>query len=118
VGAGRDQVCYCRLFVKDKLTSADPLPSAELHNILQEFASHLPSQSKQPLTQLVPLDTDGKWDDRAAKAVDIIWVLGYTLVSSSRNVVEDKGSVGLWHSLKQRKDADLNRYVVAANLLV
>jgi hypothetical protein len=73
------------------LTSLDPLPSAELHNILQEFASHLPSQSTQPLSKLIPLDAEGKWDKQAESAVTVKWILGYTVVSSSRNVVEDKG---------------------------
>lgn len=86
----RVSVTYWRIKASLAYTK-DPLPSAELHNILQEFATHLPTQAKQPLAQLVPLDAEGKWDDKAPKAVDIKWVLGYTLVSSSRNVVEDKG---------------------------
>ena len=71
----------------------DPLPSPELHNILQEFASHLPptQQSQTPLADLIPLGDDGKWDEKASRGVDVRWVLGYTVVSSTRNVVEDKG---------------------------
>lgn len=73
------------------IQDTDPLPSAELHNILQEFASHLPDQSGRPLSQLIPLDPQGQWDTSARRGVAVRWVMGYTVVSSSRNVVEDKG---------------------------
>lgn len=72
-------------------SSLDPLPSAELHNILQEFTSHLPDQDGKPLSQLIPLNKQGQWEASARRGVAVKWVMGYTVVSSSRNVVEDKG---------------------------
>jgi len=93
----------------------DPLPVADLHNLLQEFALNLSDAEGQPyftndhvLTRLIPLRADGlKYDGEAEHGASVRWVLGvsrtvlgmgdladgvqYTLHSKTRNVVKDKG---------------------------
>ncbi|CAD6581674.1 MAG: hypothetical protein TREMPRED_003062 [Tremellales sp. Tagirdzhanova-0007] len=80
---------------------ADPLPVSDLHNLLHEFAQSLSQTDKldrlsneHPLARLIPLRPDGlKYDDRAQRGVSVRWVLGYTLYSRARNVVNDKGYI-------------------------
>lgn len=72
---------------------ADPLPSKHLHNTLAEFipqfpASHLPPGST--LGSILPFEGEGS--DRP-EGVVVRWVIAYTVVSRSRNVVRDKGCV-------------------------
>lgn len=60
--------------------SADPLPSAELHNLLQEFqpvaASLAPSVDVSALSGLIPLSADGSsYDADAQPGVSVDWVL-------------------------------------------
>lgn len=60
--------------------SADPLPSAELHNLLQEFqpvaASLAPSVDVTALSGLIPLSADGSsYDADAQPGVSVDWVL-------------------------------------------
>jgi len=66
---------------------ADPLPVADLHNLLQEFVPVL-SQSPgmdglregHPLTRLIPLRPDGlKYEESAERGVAVRWVLGVSL---------------------------------------
>ncbi|WWD18217.1 hypothetical protein CI109_102667 [Kwoniella shandongensis] len=78
---------------------SDPLPSAHLHNLLQEFVPALgaigqPQPSLQKLGKLIPVREDGsKFDDQRETGVEVRWVLSYTLVSKTRNVVKDKGYI-------------------------
>ncbi|KAI9634485.1 uncharacterized protein MKK02DRAFT_28223 [Dioszegia hungarica] len=74
---------------------ADPLPDAELHNLLQEFASPLGLKS---ISDLIPLRADQLKYDLASPSsvqpgVQVKWVLGYTVLSKARNVVKDRGYV-------------------------
>ncbi|KAK4686914.1 hypothetical protein P7C73_g3196, partial [Tremellales sp. Uapishka_1] len=68
---------------------SDPLPSSELHNLLQEFSPS--SEWLNNVGELVPLRADGLKYERDSSSVTVRWVLGYTLVSKMRNVVKDKG---------------------------
>lgn len=77
-----------------KLISLDPLPDAELHNLLQEFSS--PLNLSSALSNLIPLRADQlKYDLASSTAaqpgVQVKWVLGYTVLSKARNVVKDRG---------------------------
>ncbi|KAK1927682.1 hypothetical protein DB88DRAFT_478877 [Papiliotrema laurentii] len=90
---------------------SDPLPDADLHNLLNEFVAVLPltkvaghganrvngnatAEESQPLSEPIPLREDGlKYDESAKRGVAVRWVLGYTLVSKSRNVLKDKGYI-------------------------
>ncbi|ORX34140.1 hypothetical protein BD324DRAFT_166633 [Kockovaella imperatae] len=80
---------------------SDPMPDRELHNVLQEFNSSLipiiPSLSEREpplLENLIPLREDGlKYDPNVEPDLRVNWVLGYTLVSKTRNVVKDKGYI-------------------------
>jgi hypothetical protein len=76
------------------LTHVDPLPDAELHNVLQEFST--PLGLPQALSELIPLRKDHlKYDLLSPGAkqagIQVKWVLGYTVLSKARNVVKDKG---------------------------
>nr|XP_018265042.1 uncharacterized protein I303_03224 [Kwoniella dejecticola CBS 10117]OBR87200.1 hypothetical protein I303_03224 [Kwoniella dejecticola CBS 10117] len=76
---------------------SDPLPTAHLHNLLQEFSGNLSDltdgEVKSPaLGQPIGVRADGlKFQEDAEKGVEVKWVLSYTLVSKTRNVVKDKG---------------------------
>ncbi|KAI5454670.1 hypothetical protein NCC49_003561 [Naganishia albida] len=76
---------------------SDPLPSAHLHNTLQEFITKLPSglfKAGTSLDQLVPLDDESRAAEPERTAgVEVEWVLGYTVISKSRNIVQDKGYI-------------------------
>ncbi|KAL7423556.1 hypothetical protein Q5752_001136 [Cryptotrichosporon argae] len=74
---------------------SDPIPSADLHNILHEFAPVLSSVSGAPkIGALIPLAPGGEaYEPASAPAVDVGWVLSYTLLSRTRNVVKDKGYI-------------------------
>lgn len=76
-----------------ELIVSDPLPDAELHNLLQEFASPL---SLKSISDLIPLRADQLKYDLASPSsvqpgVQVKWVLGYTVLSKARNVVKDRG---------------------------
>lgn len=85
----------------------DPLPAAELHNLLNEFqptlSKLLPSAQKAPL---IPVAQDGKSYSDAQPSVSVQWVLmvgslllctahhpQYNVVSRTRNIVKDKGYI-------------------------
>nr|XP_019007619.1 uncharacterized protein I206_07634 [Kwoniella pini CBS 10737]OCF46400.1 hypothetical protein I206_07634 [Kwoniella pini CBS 10737] len=76
---------------------SDPLPSIHLHNLLQEFSIKLNDLTNgefnnSSLENLINLREDGlKFQENVEKAVQVKWVLSYTLVSKTRNVVKDKG---------------------------
>ncbi|WWC88202.1 uncharacterized protein L201_003107 [Kwoniella dendrophila CBS 6074] len=77
---------------------SDPLPSNHLHNLLQEFSSKISDLTNEKINSLqnqIPLREDGlKFDSEKVKSsVDVKWVLSYTLVSKTRNVVKDKGYI-------------------------
>ncbi|KAK8865606.1 hypothetical protein IAR55_000750 [Kwoniella newhampshirensis] len=79
---------------------SDPLPSAHLHNLLQEFVPALktvgrPPKSVDRLERLIPVRADGlKFEtEQVEKGLEVRWVLSYTLVSKTRNVVKDKGYI-------------------------
>ncbi|OCF75303.1 hypothetical protein I204_04156 [Kwoniella mangroviensis CBS 8886] len=77
---------------------SDPLPSPHLHNLLQEFSSKLSSLTggtidSSLLGKLIGVDGDGLKFEEKRGAVDVRWVLSYTLVSKTRNVVKDKGYI-------------------------
>lgn len=65
----------------------DPLPDADLHNVLHEFTERLPID----MGELIPLRPDELKYESRPSAVRVKWVLGYTVMSQSRNVVQDKG---------------------------
>ncbi|GFZ43377.1 hypothetical protein JCM24511_01097 [Saitozyma sp. JCM 24511] len=78
---------------------AELLPAAELHNLLQEFSSPLstllgsgPSSEPSPLSKLIPLREDMLKYETVPPGVAVRWVLGYTVVSKARHLVQDKGS--------------------------
>ncbi|WWC96638.1 hypothetical protein V866_003510 [Kwoniella sp. B9012] len=77
---------------------SDPLPSPHLHNLLQEFSSKMSGLTggtidSNLLGKLIGVVGDGlKFEEKRA-AVDVRWVLSYTLVSKTRNVVKDKGYI-------------------------
>ncbi|EJT45443.1 hypothetical protein A1Q1_06059 [Trichosporon asahii var. asahii CBS 2479] len=78
--------------------SGGGMGSVELHNLLQEFqpvaASLAPSVDVTALASLVPLRADGSGYEPAVQpGVSVDWVLTYTLLSRSRNIVKDKGWV-------------------------
>ncbi|KAJ9108876.1 hypothetical protein QFC21_000196 [Naganishia friedmannii] len=82
--------------------SCDPLPSVHLHNTMQEFISKFPEgvfKQDTTLARLIPFsDEKGDDDDDDAQGntevgVNVEWVLGYTVISKSRNVVQDKGYI-------------------------
>lgn len=74
--------------------SPDPLPDADLHNLLNEFVAVLPltkvaghganrvngnatAEESQPLSEPIPLREDGlKYDESAKRGVAVRWVLG------------------------------------------
>ncbi|CAK9782255.1 hypothetical protein CC85DRAFT_325376 [Cutaneotrichosporon oleaginosum] len=74
----------------------EPLPSADLHNLLSEFQPKLaalaPGARTAPLAQLVAVTPEGTYE-AAAPGVRVRWVVSYTLVSRSRNIVKDKGYI-------------------------
>ncbi|WVQ96976.1 hypothetical protein IAU59_004085 [Kwoniella sp. CBS 9459] len=78
---------------------SDPLPAADLHNLLSEFAPRLHELSSSAfdsakLEKPIGMREDGlKFDESVPRAVDIRWVLSYTLVSKTRNVLKDKGYI-------------------------
>ena len=65
----------------------DPLPVADLHNLLQEFALSLAESTElpyltrdHPLAKRIPLRADGlKYEETAERGLDIRWVLGVRL---------------------------------------
>ncbi|EIW72709.1 hypothetical protein TREMEDRAFT_58878 [Tremella mesenterica DSM 1558] len=75
---------------------SDPLPNAHLHNLLQEFSGILAEHigASHLLEKQIAATEDGLgWDESGDLGVDVRWVLGYSLVSDSRNVVTDKGYI-------------------------
>ncbi|BEJ18181.1 hypothetical protein CspHIS471_0704580 [Cutaneotrichosporon sp. HIS471] len=74
----------------------EPLPSADLHNLLSEFQPKLaalaPSANTEPLAQLIPVTPEGVYEN-AVPGVRVRWVVTYTLVSRTRNIVKDKGFI-------------------------
>lgn len=61
---------------------SDPLPAADLHNLLQEFHSHfedvLPDEVRSAfggLSAQIPVE-NGRWSTAAKPAVRVKWVLG------------------------------------------
>lgn len=75
---------------------SDPLPSAHLHNTLQEFVEHLPGHlmpNSSSLRTIVNVEQNLKGDSSDRLGVEVEWVLGYTVISKTRNVVEDKGFI-------------------------
>jgi len=71
--------------------SADPLPSKHLHNTLAEFVPQFPPEflpAGSNLGTVVPFEGEGA--DQPL-GVDVEWVIAYTVVSRTRNVVRDKG---------------------------
>jgi hypothetical protein len=74
----------------------EPLPSADLHNLLSEFAPKLatlaPGANTAPLAQLIAVTPAGEYEG-AAPGVRVRWVVSYTLVSRTRNIVKDKGFI-------------------------
>jgi hypothetical protein len=125
---------------------SDPLPSVHLHNTLQEFVQHLPNdfiQQSSTLGTLVPIDENVENGTREHLGVEVEWVLGvsvacaqtkcrdsdrdlapqYTVLSKSRNVIEDKGSVPLARlarcNLTEFSPCPLStdRYIISAALV-
>ncbi|OXG90807.1 hypothetical protein C345_01539 [Cryptococcus neoformans A2-102-5] len=79
---------------------SDPLPSAHLQNVLQEFLPAIrkivPEQQAKEfskLDSLIPLRQDGLKFEDVETGVQVRWVLSYTVLSTTRNVVEDKGYI-------------------------
>ncbi|WVF70988.1 hypothetical protein IAT40_005784 [Kwoniella sp. CBS 6097] len=78
---------------------SDPLPAADLHNLLSEFAIKLDELSSSSinsgsLEKSIGLREDGlKFDESVPRGVAVRWVLSYTLVSKTRNVLKDKGYI-------------------------
>ncbi|WVQ71320.1 hypothetical protein IAR50_000848 [Cryptococcus sp. DSM 104548] len=87
---------------------SDPLPSAHLQNTLHEFlpllrsSPALPAEARQllnaKLDKQVPVTEDGlafreEGEGGVEKGVEVRWVLSYTVISKTRNVVEDKGYI-------------------------
>ncbi|KAL1405189.1 hypothetical protein Q8F55_008814 [Vanrija albida] len=77
---------------------ANPLPAADLHNLLHEFKSVLgglvPASSAPTLSSIIPLAADGSsFVEQPKPAVAVDWVVTYTLLSRTRNIVKDKGYI-------------------------
>lgn len=78
---------------------SDPLPSVHLHNTLQEFVDHMPPElvpEGSSLGKLAVINPRVEGGTRDKLGVNVEWVLGYTVVSRTRNVVEDKGWVSFF----------------------
>ncbi|WOO85725.1 uncharacterized protein LOC62_07G009218 [Vanrija pseudolonga] len=76
----------------------DPLPAADLHNLLHEFKSVLgglvPAKSTPALSSIIPVAADGSsFCGQAKPDVAVDWVVTYTLLSRTRNIVKDKGYI-------------------------
>ncbi|WVR05571.1 hypothetical protein IAU60_002590 [Kwoniella sp. DSM 27419] len=78
---------------------SDPLPSADLHNLLSEFVPKISrlggvQLDTSKLEKIIPMRDDNlKFDEGVERGVSVKWVLSYTLVSKTRNVVKDKGYI-------------------------
>ncbi|KIS01706.1 hypothetical protein L804_01585 [Cryptococcus deuterogattii 2001/935-1] len=79
---------------------SDPVPSAHLQNVLQEFLPAIrkiiPEEQVKELNKLdnsIPLRQDGLKFEDVETGVQVRWVLCYTALSTSRNVVKDKGYI-------------------------
>ncbi|WVN85514.1 uncharacterized protein L203_100661 [Cryptococcus depauperatus CBS 7841] len=78
---------------------SDPIPAPHLQNVLVEFLPKLKAafpaiaSSLDKVNETVPVDGDGKWDKGVELGVKVRWVLGFTVLSKVRNVVEDKGYI-------------------------
>ncbi|ORY24703.1 hypothetical protein BCR39DRAFT_546348 [Naematelia encephala] len=74
---------------------SDPLPSVHLHNLLSEFNDKINTLGvSHGAGDVILLRKDGlKFEQGGKLAVDVRWVLSYTLVSSTRGLVRDKGYI-------------------------
>lgn len=87
-----DRASRITVDIRDPTDKTDPLPAAELHNLLQEFSpSPIGSdlcQAYPALKELIPRREDGlKWEEGAKRGVAVRWVLGVSRCIQKRTAV-------------------------------